>query len=146
MKRGVSVSGSWKEGENLQRSPKNFHFHPRNHRKLQSLKTVTGNKKCVSCWSITHSRPSQAPVTLVLSLLDMKSTDFIVGKFLDTTNTVRLSVLMFSWQPLLSLLILQFIYSARLRSKLNGKKHSHIVLRNCLCTDCKRREQSYSGK
>ena len=136
----------WNEGESLQQSPINFHFHPRNCRKLQSLKTVTGNKKCISRWSITHISPSQAPVTLVLSLLDMKSTDFIVGKFLDTTNAVRLSILMFSWQPLLSLLIFQFIYSARLRSKLNGKKYSHIVLRNSSRTDRKRREQSYSGK
>ena len=136
----------WKEGESLQQSPINFHFHCRNHRKLQSLKTVTGNKKCVSCWSTTHIRPSQARVTLVLLLLDMKSTDFIVGKFLDTTNAVTLSILMFSWRPLLSLLIFQFIYSARVRSKLNGKKYSHIVLRNCSCTDRKRREQSYSGK
>ena len=58
----------WKEGESLQRSPINFYFHRRNHRKLRSLKTVTGNKKCVSPWSITHIRPSQAPVTLVLSI------------------------------------------------------------------------------
>ena len=176
----------WKEGESLQRSPINFYFHRRNHRKLRSLKTVTGNKKCVSPWSITHIRPSQAPVTIVLSIssqilqlctktrllkeaigvnllvwivgyklsqiynipwiefsrdlslqaaasclnfgtitkshlllstwtkkrlfilqwfsffleeidvwricLDMKSTDFVVGKFLDTTNTVRLGL------------------------------------------------------
>ena len=37
---------------------------------------------------------------------------------------------MFSWHPLLRILIYRFIYSARLRSKLKGKKYSHIVLRN----------------
>lgn len=64
--------------------------------------------------------------------LDMKSADFVVGKFLDTTNAARLSILMFSWQPLLSPLIFQFINSARLRSKLNDKKysHTHTLLRN----------------
>ena len=48
--------------------------------------------------------------------LDIKSTDFVVGKRLNTTNEVRFSIAMFSWQPLLSLLISRFIFS-----KLNGK-------------------------
>ena len=42
--------------------------------------------------NIRSPGPSQAPVTPVLLLLDMKSTDFIVGTFLDTTNTVRLGL------------------------------------------------------
>ena len=37
---------------------------------------------------------------------------------------------MISRQPLLRILICRFIYSARLRSKLKGKKYSHIVLGN----------------
>ena len=55
---------------------------------------------------------------------------FRFGKLLNTTNGVRFSIVIFSWQPLLNLLICRFIYSVRLRSKLNGKKYSHIVLRN----------------
>ena len=43
---------------------------------------------------------------------------------------MRVSTIMFSWQPLLNFLICWFIYSVRLRSKLNGKKYSHMVLRN----------------
>ena len=31
--------------------------------------------------------------------LDLKSTDFVVGKLLNTTNTMRLSIVMLSWQP-----------------------------------------------
>ena len=54
-----------------------------------------------------------------------------VAKLLNITNAVRFSIVMFSWLPLLNLLISRFIYSARLRSKLNGKKYSHIVIRNC---------------
>ena len=53
--------------------------------------------------------------------LDTISTDFVLGKLLNTTNAVRFSMTMFSWQPLLRILICRFIYSARLRSKLNGK-------------------------
>ena len=45
---------------------------------------------------------------------------------------MRVSTVMFSWQPLLNFLICWFIYSVRLRSKLNGKKYSHMVLRNLL--------------
>ena len=48
----------------------------------------------------------------------------------NTTNAMRVSTAMFSWQPLLNFLICWFIYSVRLRSKLNGKKYSHMVLRN----------------
>ena len=62
--------------------------------------------------------------------LDIKSTDFVLGKLLNTTNAVRSSMAMFSWQPLLRILICRFLYSARLRSKLNGKKYSHLTLRN----------------
>ena len=43
---------------------------------------------------------------------------------------LRFSMAMFSWQPLPRILICRFIYSARLRSRLKGKKYSHIVLRN----------------
>ena len=38
----------------------------------------------------------------------MKSTDFVVRKLLNTTNAVRLNIVMFSWHPLLSLLIFRF--------------------------------------
>ena len=70
--------------------------------------------------------------------LDMKSTTFVVGKLLNTTNTERFSIPMFSWQTLFSLLICQRIYSGGLRSKLNGKKYSHTVFKNrCPITDRK---------
>ena len=38
----------------------------------------------------------------------MKSTDFVVRKLLNITNAVRLNIVMFSWHPLLSLLIFRF--------------------------------------
>jgi len=70
--------------------------------------------------------------------LDMKSTAFVVGTLLNTTNTERFSIIMFSWQPLFSLLICQLKNSAVLRSKVNGKKYNHIVLINlCLITERK---------
>ena len=62
--------------------------------------------------------------------LDIKSADFNLGKLLNTTNAVRFSMTMFSWQPLLRIPICRFLYSTRLTSKLNGKKYSHITLRN----------------
>ena len=52
--------------------------------------------------------------------LDIESTDFVVGKLLNTTNVVRFSIITFYWQPLPSLLIC-FLWP-RLRSKLDGKK------------------------
>ena len=45
--RGRSTKGA-KERDSLQQSEKNFHFHPGNHRKPQSVKTVTGNNNNVS--------------------------------------------------------------------------------------------------
>lgn len=75
--------------------------------------------------------PKKCSIHLPHILMEIKSTDFILRTLLITTNAVRFSIIMFSWQPLLSLLIFQFIYSARLKSKLNSKKYSHIVLRNC---------------
>ena len=54
--------------------------------------------------------------------LDIKSTDFVVGKRLNTTNEVRFSIVMFFWQPLLSPLISRFIFS-----KLNGKIQPHSM-------------------
>ena len=70
--------------------------------------------------------------------LDMKSTAFVVGTLLNTTNTERFRIPMFSWQPLFSLLICQLMYSAGLRSKLNDKKYSFTVLINrCLITERK---------
>ena len=51
--------------------------------------------------------------------LDLKSADFVVGKLLNTTNTMRLTIVMLSWQPRFSLLICCFIYSVGLKSKLN---------------------------
>ena len=56
-----------------------FSFPPQ--KPQETCKTVTGNKKCVSHWSITDIRPSQAPVTLVLS---------ISGKILQLCTKTRL--------------------------------------------------------
>ena len=75
-------------------------------------------------------------------LLDIKSADFILGKLLNKANVVRFSMAMFSWQPLLRILICRFLYSARLRSKLNGKKYSHILGPQKSFTDHRRREWS----
>ena len=70
--------------------------------------------------------------------LDMKSTAFVVGTLLNTTNTARFSIVMFSWQILFSLLIHGLIYSRGLRSKLNGKKYSHTDFKNrCPITERK---------
>ena len=70
--------------------------------------------------------------------LDMKSTAFVVGKLLNTTNTERFSIVMFSWQPFFSLLIWWLKHSAGLRSKVNGKNYNHIVLINrCLIIERK---------
>ena len=73
--------------------------------------------------------------------LDIISTDFVLGKLLNTTNAVRFSMAMFSWQPLLRILICRFIYSARLRSKLNGKKKQPHSPQKSF-TDHRRREWS----
>ena len=51
----------------------------------------------------------------------MKLSDFVEGELLNTIIAVRFSIVMYSWQPHSSPLISQFIYSAGLRSKLNGK-------------------------
>ena len=61
--------------------------------------------------------------------LDMKSTDFIVRKLLNTTNAVRFCIVMFSWQPFLSLLICQFIFSQQVEIQTEQcTKYSHTVL------------------
>ena len=53
----------------------------------------------------------------------MKLSDFVEGELLNTIIAVRFSIIvMFSWQPHPTPLISRFIYSAGLRSKLNGKK------------------------
>ena len=78
--------------------------------------------------------------------LDMKSTDFVLRKPLNTTNAVRFCIVMFSWQPFLSLLICQFIFSQRVEIQTKpGIKYSHTVLnRNrSLMSDlvpCRRKE------
>ena len=46
-KEDASTKGA-KERDSLQQSQINFHFHPGNHRKPQSVKTVTGNNNDVS--------------------------------------------------------------------------------------------------
>ena len=56
----------------LQRPQINFHFHPGNRRKPQSVKTVTGNKKCVNVVSYPHKAKPNAPVTLALSVPETK--------------------------------------------------------------------------
>ena len=73
--------------------------------------------------------------------LDIKSTDFVFGKLLNPTNAVTFSMALFSWQPLLRILICRFIYSARLRSKLNGKKIQPYNPQKSF-TDHRRREWS----
>ena len=60
----------------------------------------------------------------------MKLSDFVEGELLNTIIAVKFSIVMFSWQPQPSPLISRFIYSAGLRSKLNGKKYSYTGLRN----------------
>ena len=60
--KGDASARCGERSESLQQSLINFHFHPGNHRKSQSLKTVTGNKKYVSRLSVTCI--GQEPVTL----------------------------------------------------------------------------------
>ena len=62
----------------------------------------------------------------------MKLSDFVEGELLNTIIAVKFSIVMYSWQPHSSPLISQFIYSAGLRSRLNGKKYSYTCtgLRN----------------
>ena len=58
-----------KERDSLQRSQINFHFHLGNHRKPQSVKTVTGNNNNVSAvCQLPHWAKPNAPVTLALSV------------------------------------------------------------------------------
>ena len=55
--------------------------------------------------------------------LDIKSTDFVVGKRLNTTNVVRFSMKMFSWQPLLRNLICWLIYQRSSRARSAPAQH-----------------------
>ena len=76
--------------------------------------------------------------------LDLKSADFVVGKRLNTTNTMRLGIVMLSWQPCLGLLICCFIYSVELKSKQHSEIFSCTVLRKSVFTNHRGKERSCS--
>ena len=83
----------------------------------------------------------------------MKLSDFVEGGLLNTIIAVRFSIIvMFSWQPHPTSLISRFIYSAGLRSKLNGqkkkkkkkKKQPHSPQKSF--TDHRKRDRSCSAR
>lgn len=110
------------------------------HQRFHLLLSTVLKEKCLSTTAMVFLEE----IYLKHMQLDLKSADFVVGKRLNTTNTMRLGIVMLSWQPRLGLLICCFIYSVGLKSKQHGEIFSCTVLRKSAFTNHRGKERSCS--